>query len=161
MRYPIKKIISGGQTGVDRAALDWAIQHSIPHGGWCPKGRLASDGIIHERYMLQETESSGYRQRTKRNVADADATVVFNIGDLDGGTLQTVKFAMTQRKPFVVIQLDDLPLSESVELFSSWVETNKIMSLNFAGPREEKRPGVYVLVGSFLDTARDIHDWHL
>lgn len=155
MKFPIQKIISGGQTGVDRAALDWAIQLNIPHGGWCPKGRLACDGIIDERYMLQETESSGYRQRTKRNVADADGTVIFNMGDLDGGTLQTVKFAMTQMKPFVVIQIDDVPLSEAVELFSSWVEMNKISSLNFAGPREEKRPGIYALVGKFLNTVRD------
>lgn len=77
MKLPIQKIISGGQTGVDRAALDWAINCGIPHGGWCPKGRLACDGTLHARYMLLETESSGYRQRTKRNVADSDGTVIW------------------------------------------------------------------------------------
>lgn len=161
MKFPIQKIISGGQTGVDRAALDWAINCGIPHGGWCPKGMLACDGTLHARYMLLETESSGYRQRTKRNVADSDGTVIFNIGDLDGGTLQTVKFALSMKKPHMVLQLDDRELLESIRDFSSWIIKNQIQTLNVAGPREEKRPGIYALVGRFLNAVRDIHDGHL
>jgi hypothetical protein len=72
----IQRILSGGQTGVDRAALDFAIARQIPHGGWCPAGRRAADGVLDARYQLMETESSGYRQRTKRNVLDADATLI-------------------------------------------------------------------------------------
>lgn len=161
MKLPIHKIISGGQTGVDRAALDWAINCGIPHGGWCPKGRLACDGILHERYLLLETESSGYRQRTKRNVVDSDGTVIFNIGNLDGGTLQTMKFALSTKKPHMVLQLDDRELLDSIQDFSSWISENQIQTLNVAGPREEKRPGIYVLVGRFLNTVCDIHDRHL
>ena len=101
MYFP-QKIVSGGQTGVDRAALDWARQHHIDHGGWCPKGRLASDGVIPTDYLLHETESSGYRQRTKRNVQDSDATLILSMGELDGGTLQTVEFAKRLKKPYLV-----------------------------------------------------------
>ena len=100
-------ILSGGQTGADRAALDWAIRHRIVHGGWCPRGRAAVDGPIACRYQLRETESDGYRQRTKLNVQDSDATLILSTGDLDGGTLQAVRFANAMRKPRLVIQLDE------------------------------------------------------
>ena len=109
----IDKIVSGGQTGADRAALDWALQRGVAHGGWCPKGRLASDGPLPERYLLRETDSAGYRQRTKLNVRDSDATLIFNTGVLDGGTLQTVRFAQTLGKPHFVVQIDE-PAQESV-----------------------------------------------
>lgn len=151
MKTPIIKIISGGQTGVDRAALDWAIGAGITHGGWCPKGRLACDGTLHERYMLKETESSGYRQRTKLNVADSDGTVIFNTGELDGGTLQTVKFAKSMKKPHIVMQLNDRELLSSVQDFLFWISENQIHVLNVAGPREEKRPGIYLLVLQLLE----------
>ena len=85
-------VVSGGQTGVDRAALDWACNHRIPHGGWCPQGRRASDGPLSLKYQLRETESAGYRQRTKLNVQDSDATLILNVGELDGGTQQTLQF---------------------------------------------------------------------
>ena len=89
-----KKIISGGQTGVDRAALDWAIQNNIPHGGWCPKGRRAEDGVIPNRYVLQETESEGYMQRTKRNIHDSDATLIISLeAELTGGSKFTSEYA--------------------------------------------------------------------
>ncbi len=77
-------IIAGGKTGADRAALDWACHHHIEHGGWCPKGRLAADGMLPIKYQLIETESAGYRQRTKLNVPGSDATLIFNIGVRDG-----------------------------------------------------------------------------
>ncbi len=93
------KVVSGGQTGVDRAALDWACKQRIPHGGWCPQGRRASDGPLSLKYQLRETESAGYRQRTKRNVQESDATLIFNVGELDGGSLQTLRFAERSGKP--------------------------------------------------------------
>jgi hypothetical protein len=94
------KIVSGGQTGADRAALDFAIAHGIPHGGWCPKGRKAEDGPTHNRYELKETPSSNYAQRTEWNVRDSDGTVVFSIAaKLTGGSKKTVKLARKRRKP--------------------------------------------------------------
>lgn len=93
----IAKVISGGQTGADRAALDWACENGVPHGGWCPKGRMAADGPLAPHYQLCETDSAGYRQRTKLNVRDSDATLVLNTGTLDGGTLQTVRFGVLSR----------------------------------------------------------------
>jgi hypothetical protein len=81
----LQRIVSGGQAGVDRAALDWAIARGIPHGGWCPAGRIAEDGMIPERYQLRETASPGYRERTRRNVEDSDGTLILNLGELDAG----------------------------------------------------------------------------
>lgn len=80
------KIVSGGQSGADRAALDWAIQNDLPHGGWCPKGRIAEDGRIDSRYTLRETDSEGYRQRTRQNVVDSDGTLILNTGELSDGS---------------------------------------------------------------------------
>ena len=87
-------IVSGGQTGADRAALDWALKHNVPCGGWCPKGRKAEDGPIDSKYPLQETPSSSYLQRTEWNVRDSDATVLFSIQPiLSGGSKRTMEFA--------------------------------------------------------------------
>ena len=100
MRGIVDRIISGGQTGADRAALDWAIAHGVPHGGWCPKGRKAEDGPIDARYKLVETTSSDYLQRTEWNVRDSDGTVVFSIATmLTGGSKKTVDLARKHRKP--------------------------------------------------------------
>ncbi len=147
----VLKIVSGGQAGADRAALDFAIARDIPHGGWCPKGRLATDGVLPAKHLLQETESEGYRQRTKLNVQDSDATLVFNIGALDGGTLQTVRFAQTLKKPHCVVQLDEGDLVELGLQVAQWLERGTFIILNIAGPREEKRPGIYARVLSVLD----------
>ena len=90
----IEKIISGGQTGADRAALDFAIYHDIPHGGWCPKGRLAEDGVIEPRYQLRETSTKNYPERTEKNVREADGTVIFTIAPkLTGGSNKTAQLA--------------------------------------------------------------------
>ena len=98
----LQKIVSGGQTGADRAALDFAIKHQIPHGGWCPAGRKAEDGAINRRYHLTETTSSAYSERTWQNVLDSDGTVIFTIEDkLRGGSRTTVQFAQMMGKPWV------------------------------------------------------------
>jgi hypothetical protein len=139
-------IVSGGQTGVDRAALDWACQTNISHGGWCPKGRLAADGPLPSRYLLRETESDGYRQRTKLNVQDSDATLIFNMGLLEGGTRQTVKFAQTLGRPYRIIQMDAFQLQDSVAEVQSWLKQGRFSTLNIAGPSEARRPGIYACV---------------
>lgn len=144
-------VVSGGQTGVDRAALDWACNHRIPHGGWCPQGRRASDGPLSVKYQLRETESAGYRQRTKLNVQDSDATLILNVGALDGGSLQTLQFAERMGKPHLVVQLDQFVPVEPADRITAWLIAGQINTLNVAGPREEKRPGIYALALSVLD----------
>ena len=144
------KIVSGGQTGADRAALDSAINHVIPHGGWCPNGRLAEDGILDSRYALQETKSKGYRQRTRQNVVDSDGTLILNIGELSEGSLATLCFAERFGKPRLVIQLDENAEPENVRRVMEWVHAHGIAILNVAGPRESKRPGIYRLALAFL-----------
>src|SRR4030095_6805682 len=94
------KIVSGGQTGADRAALDWAIEHGVPHRGWCPQGRRAEDGRIGPQYNLKETPESQYVQRTEWNVRDSDGTLLVTLDNrLSGGTKQTLQFARRYRKP--------------------------------------------------------------
>lgn len=134
----IVKIVSGGQTGADRAGLDWAITNNISHGGWCPAGRLAEDGRIDDQYQLKETESPGYRQRTKRNVQDSDGTLILNLGPLEGGAFSTVRFAEKLKKPFLVIALDDGVTEEAIASVREWLANNSIQVLNIAGPRESQ-----------------------
>ena len=144
-------IISGGQTGVDRAALDWAISRNINHGGWCPKGRMASDGPLPIRYLLRETESDGYRQRTKLNVQDSDATLIFNVGLLEGGTRQTVKFAQTMNKPYKIILLESFQLQDAAIDVTTWLNCFRFSTINIAGPSEARRVGIYTRVLNVLN----------
>ncbi|HEY7840487.1 MAG TPA: putative molybdenum carrier protein, partial [Gammaproteobacteria bacterium] len=95
----LQRIVAGGQTGVDRAALDAAIRHGIAHGGWCPRGRLAEDGTVPDRYALRETNSWDYAERTERNVLDSNGTLILNSGPLEGGTLLTREFAEEHGRP--------------------------------------------------------------
>jgi hypothetical protein len=134
------KIISGGQTGVDRAALDVALELGIPSGGWCPKGRKAEDGPIALKYPLKETNSPNYALRTEKNVREADGTLILTKGPVHGGTALTVQFAIDYKKPHLVIDLDDKiePL-----MVREWGEKIKIKILNLAGPRESEVPGIH------------------
>ena len=151
----ITTIVSGGQTGADRAALDFAIAHGISHGGWCPKGRRAEDGPLDAKYRLVETEGEGYRARTVRNVRDSDATLIFNLGELEGGSLETQRIAERRRKPLRVVQLDS-PLDEqAMAELRAWLADGETRVLNVAGPRESKRPGVYVAAKAVLDALFD------
>ena len=143
----IRKIVSGGQTGVDRAALDVALAMDMPCGGWCPRGRGAEDGAIPARYPLQETGSQDYAERTSRNVNDSDGTLILAIGALHGGTLLTAQLAEKSGKPCLVVDLARPPESGKVD---SWISENQISVLNVAGPRESQHPGIHALAGGFL-----------
>ena len=133
------RIVSGGQTGVDRGALDAAIALKIPHGGWCPRGRLAEDGRIPDRYRLQETEAADYRVRTERNVLEADATLILYRGRLSGGTALTRRLARQHGKPCLVVDLDRPPPPETIR---RWLADQKAKVLNIAGPRESQCPQI-------------------
>jgi hypothetical protein len=132
------KIVSGGQTGVDRAALDVAREYGIPCGGWCPKGRKAEDGEIDRRYPLRETPSEDYAQRTEWNVRDSDGTLVLSWGEPSGGTSFTLECATRLGKPVLSF---DLKEGWSEPAFRRWIEENGIATLNVAGPRESHAPG--------------------
>ena len=102
----IKRIISGGQTGADRAALDFAIKMDLPHGGWVPKGRMAEDGPLPEKYQLQEMPTQNYPKRTEQNVIDSDGTLIITHGKLTGGSRLTKEFAENQKKPCLHVDLN-------------------------------------------------------
>lgn len=146
---PPQLILAGGQTGVDRAALDWAISHGIAHGGWCPRGRTAHDGPLPERYQLNETEAIGYSQRTRMNVRDADATLIIHHGLLVGGTRLTLRFADEMEKPVELIDLSKDWPSQTIQVQAWWTGLN-LHSLNMAGPSEDRVPGIYGLSLEFL-----------
>jgi len=167
-------IVSGGQTGADRAALDFAIEHGIPHGGWCPRGRLAEDGPIPAQYNLQETPTDKYPQRTEWNVRDSDATAIFTLAAFaEGGTLLTFEIAQRLGKPWQhvardagLIALGDvaanpaeapatLPLSAHAARLREFLIKHEVRHLNVAGPRASQEPEIGdfvrgVLAGALL-----------
>jgi len=136
---PVKRIVSGGQTGVDRGALNAAIALGIDHGGWCPSGRRAEDGTIPGRYDLRETEAAEYHIRTERNVLDSDATLILYRGELTGGTQLTEQIARRHAKPHMSVDLD---AGVALGDIAAWLHANKIAVLNVAGPRESSAEGV-------------------
>jgi hypothetical protein len=148
-------IVSGGQTGADRAALDFAIEHGIAHGGWCPRGRLAEDGPIDVRYQLQETPSRRYAQRTEWNVRDSDATVVFTIAStVSGGTALTVDFAARLGKPCLhLAQKDGQDAAASARKLLDFLTIHSVTRLNVAGPRASQEPEVAAFMVAVLTAA--------
>ncbi len=146
----VDKIVSGGQTGVDRAALDAALSLGIAHGGWCPQGRRAEDGPILPQYRLDETPSDDYLQRTEWNVRDSDATLILTRGAIEGGTAATAQYAGRHEKPLLIVDLLSQP---SVETARQWLSENHVRSLNIAGPRASKQPAIY---RQALDYLRDL-----
>ncbi len=145
------KIISGGQTGVDRAALDAAVEQGVDYGGSVPRGRLAEDGPIAMRYgKLIELESEDYRARTLKNVMDADATLIFTEDKPAGGTALTVTYALEHSRPFKVIDLREVDALAAVSEVRSWIEAAGVATLNVAGPRESGSPGIYEKVKKIL-----------
>ena len=135
------KIISGGQTGADRAALDAALASGGPVGGWCPKGRMAEDGVIDDRYPLTETSRRDYAQRTRFNVRDSDATLIVARRPLTGGTALTERLAMASGKPCLVVHPDETPDASTV--CRNWMERHGVQILNVAGPRHSTTASAY------------------
>jgi putative molybdenum carrier protein len=139
----IRRVISGGQTGADRAALDVALELGIECGGWCPRGRKAEDGEIPVQYPLRQTLSPGYSQRTEKNITVSDGTLICNRGELTGGTLLTRDLARSWGKPCLVLDLDTTPAPDAADLAAEWIAEHSIATLNVAGPRASNDPEIY------------------
>lgn len=135
----VRKVVSGGQTGVDRAGLDAAIELGIEHGGWCPLGRLAEDRFIPTRYALRQTDSPSYAFRTEQNVLDSDGTLIITRGQLSGGTELTWHLCRRHARPVLVI---DLAKNIDFAAIIAWLREHEIGQLNIAGPRESTSPGI-------------------
>ncbi len=147
----LQKIISGGQTGADRAALDFAIAHGIPHGGWCPRGRLAEDGTIPTCYQLNETPAADYEQRTEWNVRDSDGTVIFSIAaTLAGGSKHTAELARQYRKPCLQLSRESDAEASATKL-RDFLAGHQIKVLNVAGPRQSQEPEVGIFTMQTLE----------
>ncbi len=144
----LHKIVSGGQTGVDRAALDAAIETGIPHGGWVPTGRIAEDGRIADRYSVTETGSTEYPVRTEMNIRDSDGTLIVTRGSFDGGTALTARLAEKLGRPLFIVE--GAWSLDTIERVRQWIEEKQIDVLNVAGPRESKSPGIYGFALGFL-----------
>lgn len=146
------RIVTGGQTGVDRAALDVGLGRGLNVGGWCPAGRRAEDGPIPEHYPLTETDSEEYADRTRRNVEDAAVLLVLTEGPLAGGTALAVEVARRLGRPRLIVDLLSIPAATHVV---NWLREHKASVVNVAGPRESSAPGIYeraaVFVGRVLD----------
>lgn len=166
----VQQIVSGGQTGVDRAALDIAIRYNIPHGGWCPKGRLAEDGTLPPQYNLEETDSATWDERTRLNIRDSDATLVL-INALPvrvtDGTQLTISEAKRINKPLLVIDIPHSVILDNQKLLhlnhmdavvayvSNWLLKYKVKTLNIAGPRASQCPDIYQHTFGFLSQCFD------
>jgi hypothetical protein len=132
-------VVSGGQSGVDRAALDAAREAGLETGGWCPRGRWAEDGPVPERYALRETPDADPAQRTRWNVRDSDATLILARGAPSGGTALSLACAREQGRPHLVVDLDaDRP----AQRIARWLTEVEPAVLNVAGPRESEAPGL-------------------
>jgi hypothetical protein len=163
----LMKVISGGQTGVDRGALDAALVAGFPCGGWCPADRSAEDGPIPDRYPMSllagrasnapspgETKEArtarpagqGYRQRTLKNVQDSDGTAILFDHSLTGGTKQTRDLCIREKKPFIVLDATQITVERAVKAALRFIEENEISTLNVAGPRASGWPEGYGFV---------------
>ena len=147
----VEKIISGAQTGADRTALDFAIERGIPHGGWCPRGRLAEDGQIESYYELKETPDADYPQRTEWNVRDSDGTVIFTIApELIGGSALTHELAVEYRKPCLHLSRIADGKAAPAKLHE-FVQRHRIKVLNIAGPRLSTEPAARAFASLVLE----------
>jgi hypothetical protein len=153
----ITKIISGGQTGVDRAALDAAIKLGIPHGGWVPKGRRTEDGALPERYRVRETATPVYAERTEKNVLAADGTLIISRGKLTGGSRVTRQMAEKHARPWLHVDLGLVPAFKAALAIKEWLTANRIAVLNVAGPRASKDPRIYRDALALIESAYYLH----
>ncbi|CAK8717162.1 MAG: hypothetical protein D3917_12265 [Candidatus Electrothrix sp. AX5] len=146
----MKKIISGGQTGADRAALDAAIERGIPHGGWMPRGRATEDGPLGQQYRLQELDSYRYRDRTRKNVVESDGTLIVSYGPLTSGSALTEALAVRYDRPCLHLNMDYFSLNDAVLALEQWLEKNAIETLNVAGPRASSDERIYETVRELI-----------
>ncbi len=149
----INKIVSGGQTGADQGALDAAIKLGIRHGGWVPKGRKTENGILPEKYALREMPTTGYRERTEKNVIDSNGTVILSRGRLSGGSAYTREMALRHDRPWIHIDLNQSSEFNAATVLSKWVQNNRIEVLNVAGPRASNDPGIYKSTVGIIESA--------
>jgi len=148
----IKKIISGGQTGADRAALDTAIKFNISYGGWIPEGRKTEDGPLSQRYRMDEMPTDSYPKRTKQNIMDSHGTIIISRGTLTGGSLLTQQLASKLKKPCCHIDLFELDEFGAAIVINSFIADYDIEIINIAGPRAGKDPFIYNSVKTVLET---------
>jgi Circularly permutated YpsA SLOG family len=153
MSSRLSKIISGGQTGVDRAALDAALAAGIPCGGWCPADRGAEDGPIPDRYALQPFPGWGNRKRTRQNVIDSDATVILHFEALKGGTRLTRNLCALEKKPYLLLDARQFPPAAAAQAVSKFIEESAIQTLNVAGPRLSGWAGGYAFALAVMSQA--------
>ena len=146
----IEKIVSGGQTGADRAALDVAIKLGVPHGGWIPKGRKTEDGKLSKKYGLKETPSISYPQRAEMNVIDSEGTLIVSHGRLRGEAALTQKLAKKHNRPCFHINLKKTFAHKASEIVRFWIDARNIKILNVAGSRASKDPKIYRAVRNLL-----------
>jgi hypothetical protein len=148
----IRKIISGGQTGADRAAFDFALEHGIEISGFVPKNRIAEDGEISAKYPnLLETRAKNPVRRTEMNVKYSDATLILSHGELTGGSKKTLQLAEKYLKPFLHIDFDEISLEKSVVQAQEWLKSINCHELNVAGARASKDPKIYEKTKDFLE----------
>ena len=155
----IEKIISGGQTGADRAALDAAIEIGIPHGGWVPKGRLAEDGVVPPFYHLSEMPTDSYAVRTEQNVEGSDGTLLLSHGPLSGGSSLTQELTQKHDRPCMHIDLNRTTAFKAAAMIAAWITLHAIRTLNVAGPRASNDPDIYqktkdILIAAFHEERR-------
>ncbi|PVV16847.1 MAG: hypothetical protein B6D77_00355 [gamma proteobacterium symbiont of Ctena orbiculata] len=139
----VLKIVSGAQTGVDRAALDAAMACGLEVGGWCPQGRLAEDGVIPDRYPVTELADAGYSERTLQNVIDSDATLIIYFGYISGGTEQTLSYCIAEERPYLLIDAEELSRQRAGERVRRFITDKGVNVLNVAGPRASGETRAY------------------
>lgn len=137
------KIVSGGQTGVDRGALDAALESDVDCGGWVPEGRKAEDGTVPAIYPVKELTGGEYKDRTKKNVLDSDGTVIIYFGSLSGGTEQTLSFCLSEHKPYLLLDAEEISLERAAVRIVTFLEDLEGECLNIAGPRGGSEPRAY------------------
>ncbi len=149
----VNKIISGGQTGVDQAALDVAINLGISHGGWVPRGRMTENGMLDDKYQVREMKTSNYNKRTEQNVIDSNGTLIISHGKLTGGSEYTREIALFNNRPWLHIDLNNTIAFQAARKIRSWIAEHGIEILNVAGSRASKDPAIYKATTDILETA--------